>query len=32
MVWACGNIDEYRMGRRMLMAEVSGGGYEGDQG
>ena len=25
MVWACGKKDEYRMARRVLMAEVSGG-------
>ena len=24
--------DEYRMSRRVLMAEVSGDGYEGDRG
>ena len=23
MVWACGKMDEYRMARRVLMAEVS---------
>ena len=25
-------MEEYRMARRVLMAEVSGGGYEGDLG
>ena len=25
-------MDEYCMARRVLMAEVSGGGYEGDRG
>ena len=25
-------MDEYRMARRVLMAEVSGDGYEGDRG
>ena len=25
MVWACVKIDEYRVARRVLMAEVSGG-------
>ena len=25
MVWVCGKNDEYRMARRVLMAEVSGG-------
>ena len=25
MVWACGKEDEYRMARRVLMAEVSAG-------
>ena len=30
MVWACGkNGDEYRMARRVLMAEVSGGRVRG---
>ena len=27
-----GRMDEYRNARRVLMAEVSGGGYEGDRG
>ena len=30
MVWACGK-DDYRMARRVLMAEVSGGGVRGRQ-
>ena len=25
-------MDDYRMARRVLMAEISGGGYEGDRG
>ena len=25
-------MNDYRMARRVLMAEVSGGGYEGDRG
>ena len=25
-------MDDYRMARRVLMADVSGGGYEGDRG
>ena len=25
-------MDDYRMARRVLMAKVSGGGYEGDRG
>ena len=29
MVWACGKNDEYRMARRVLMAEISGGRVRG---
>ena len=29
MVWACGRMDDYRMARRVLMAEVSGGRVRG---
>ena len=29
MVWACERMDEYRMARRVLMAEVSGGQVRG---
>ena len=29
MVWACGRMDEYRMARRVMMAEVSGGRVRG---
>ena len=29
MVWACGRMDEHRMARRVLMAEVSGGWVRG---
>ena len=29
MVWECGKIDEYRMARRVLMVEVSGGRVRG---
>ena len=29
MVWACERTDEYRMARRVLMAEVSGGRVRG---
>ena len=29
MVWACGKNDEYRMARRVLMAEISGGRLRG---
>ena len=30
MDWHVERMDEYRMARRVLMEEVSGGGYEGD--
>ena len=29
MVWACGKMDDYRMARRVLMAEASGGRVRG---
>ena len=29
MVWACERMDEYRIARRVLMAEVSGGRARG---
>ena len=29
MVWVCGKMDEYRMARRVLKAEVSGGRVRG---
>ena len=29
VVWACGKKDDYRMARRVLMAEVSGGRVRG---
>ena len=29
MVWACERMDEYRVARRVLMAEVSGGRVRG---
>ena len=29
MVWACGRMDEYRIARRVLMAEVSEGRVRG---
>ena len=29
MVWACGKMDDYRVARRVWMAEVSGGRVRG---
>ena len=32
MVWAVERMDDYRMARRVLIAEVSGGRDEGNRG